>query len=323
MATRKIQKVVVAGINGTLGPSVMKNLQASNFDLTILSRDRSRTIGAWGTNLNVVEVDYSSRSQLVTALKGHDAVISLISRLDPDTQNAVADAAVEAGVYRIIPSCFGTNHRLADTRNNPALLPKVAMEEHVEQLAAAGRITFTGINTGAFLDWALRKGIFVNAHGVTPVFNGGDIPFSVSLMDHIGKAVVAALQRPEQTENKYFSIHSAVATQNKLLGLAREVRPEHEFKVIELNTEQLRANSQAAYDRGERSADALRGFLAHLTFGQRLGLFEKPDNEALGIPVLSDAELKEVVKGVVDEVLSGKESKPISWDGQRLATQKA
>ena len=149
MGTRTIQKVAVAGINGSLGPTLIPELLAANFTLTILTRSRQATLDAWPntTFASIIEVDYKSPESLTAALHGRDALLNLISRLDAAASKTLHDAAATAGVPRIIPSCFGGNHRLSSVRENPALGTKIEMEEHVEKLAAQGLITYTGIHS--------------------------------------------------------------------------------------------------------------------------------------------------------------------------------
>ena len=45
----------------------------------------------------------------------------------------------------------------------------------------------------------------------------------------------------------------------------------------------LEAASKERYEKGERSADALRGYLVRTSFGLGLGEFKKVDNEVLGV----------------------------------------
>ncbi|ETN42788.1 uncharacterized protein HMPREF1541_01946 [Cyphellophora europaea CBS 101466] len=308
-----IRRVAVAGINGTLGPAVVRHLIDGGFELTILTRDRTKTLDSWAYKAepSVVEVDYSSVEKLASAFQGHDAVVSLISRLDADSSNAIADAAANAGVYRLVPSCFGVNHRLLDIQEFPVLAPKVIVEQHVEKLAAEGKITFTGIQTGILFDWALKKGISVNAAGTTTVFNGGDFPLSATLLDDAGKAVAAVLKNPAESENKYFFIQSASITQNKLLHIFKEVRPDLELKRTEVDTKALYDKSMEAYKQGARSPDALRGMLVHASSGPGMGQFKNTDNAAVGIVELTEEQLREVAREAIDEVTKKQDFKPL------------
>jgi uncharacterized protein YbjT (DUF2867 family) len=57
----------------------------------------------------VVKVDFSDHQALVNALKGNNAVALTLGDLPNLEQNskAVVDAAIEAGVKRVLPSEYG------------------------------------------------------------------------------------------------------------------------------------------------------------------------------------------------------------------------
>ena len=52
---------------------------------------------------------------------------------------------------------------------------------------------------------------------------------------------------------------------------------------MHLDTKVLEAASKERYEKGERSADALRGYLVRTSFGLGLGEFKNVDNEVLGV----------------------------------------
>ena len=53
-------------------------------------------------------MDFNNRQELVEALKGNEAVVITINRRELEvTSKAIIDAAIDAGVKRVIPSEFG------------------------------------------------------------------------------------------------------------------------------------------------------------------------------------------------------------------------
>jgi uncharacterized protein YbjT (DUF2867 family) len=54
--------------------------------------------------VKVVKVDYTNLQSLTKALEGQDALISALATLAVPSQRMLIDAAVKAGVKRIIPS---------------------------------------------------------------------------------------------------------------------------------------------------------------------------------------------------------------------------
>lgn len=287
-------------VNGSLGSFVLEALVKAGFDVLVLTTnsEKSATLLQETGVQKSVQVQYV-KDQLVSILRGQDAVVSLISRLHSEPQNVLADATAEAGVPRLIPSYWGVDTKIPELRSNPALESKVEVEDHVDKLVAAGKLTFTGINGGMFLDWALERGIFLTLNGPTMLLNGGDVRISTSSREDLARALVAVLQNPEQFENKLVNIHSIILTQNKLIRLAREVAPDHEFKIVPFDTKIAWDKSQAAYDRGERSADAMRGFILHGLYGSGLGEHQADNSASVGIEPWSDEKLKELIASII------------------------
>jgi uncharacterized protein YbjT (DUF2867 family) len=73
----EIHNVVVAGVTGNTGPTVVKTLSASGFQVTAFTRvgSASKATSMVEPGIRVVEVDYHSHESLVFALKGIDAVV--------------------------------------------------------------------------------------------------------------------------------------------------------------------------------------------------------------------------------------------------------
>jgi hypothetical protein len=174
---------------------------------------------------------------------------------------------------------------------------KLPVYNDVLEKGAKGEITYTGINTGMFLEWVLGEDIFVGLSGRIPtrVADGGDIPMSASTLDDIGKAIAAILLKPEETVNKIYYIHTVVMTQNQVLGYAREAAPDAEFVVEHVDTAVLVEAAWKRYHEGKRDRISLRDFVIRASYGLSNGFFPKTDNEFLGIRQWSDEELKEEI----------------------------
>ena len=283
-----------------MGPFVIEALVKEKYDVTVITTNPEKTAknlpSASATTITPAEYTIQA---LTPVLRGQDVVISLISRVQPDAQRILAEAAVEAGVGRMIPSYWGLDMSNPVVRSNPAVAPKLETEEHIRSLVKAGKITSSGVQTGAFLDWALERGLFCNLHGPTMVFNGGDVDFACTARADVAKAVLAILKDPEGSRNRDYCIQSVLVTQNRLLALAREADPERELKTIQLETKQFWDQSQEKFDRGERSPEAMRGFLVHGTFGMDGGCHPRVDNADLGIEMWEDEKLKELMRQVM------------------------
>jgi hypothetical protein len=127
------------------------------------------------------------------------------------------------------------------------------------------------------------------------LFDSGDIPFSGTNLDDIGKAVASSLLEVDQFSNKFAYIHSAVVTQNQLLGYARELSPDRNFKVIPVDTAEVEKQAWERWNAGDHSPEVQRMFMPRVTFGLAKGLFEQTDNAELGIEQLTDEQIKQLV----------------------------
>lgn len=70
-----IRNVTVAGPIGNTGPTVIKTLFASGFEVTALTRSIAKAKPLLGPSIKVVEVDYLSHDSLVSALRSINTVI--------------------------------------------------------------------------------------------------------------------------------------------------------------------------------------------------------------------------------------------------------
>lgn len=101
-----------------------------------------------------IEVDYTSIENLTTALKASEAhaVVSTIPLPALTAQTNLIHAAANAGVSRFIPSEFGADLHNPLNRAAPPYKLKVEGEDLLEKLADEGKLGYTVLYNGAFLD---------------------------------------------------------------------------------------------------------------------------------------------------------------------------
>ncbi|KAF7194264.1 hypothetical protein HII31_04297 [Pseudocercospora fuligena] len=302
----QIKHVAVAGPNGTLGPSIIPNLLKEGFQVTALSRNIEKTRAAF-PGVDAKEADYSSIDGLAAVLKTvrPDAVVCLLNRHAYQEQANLIDASIVAGVPHLIPSSFGVNTTDPEVRWLPPILEKVRMENYVRRKAeeSNGKFTYTMINTGMFLDWAMKMQVLVNLKNdgqPSRIFNSGDVKASGTVLDDVGLAVAHALQKRDQLINRTCSIHSTSFSQNQLLAYAQELAPGRKFETVTIDTAEMQRQAQEKYDQGDSSPMTLRPFLMHATFGSGLSLFQKVDNEILDIPIWSKEKVMALVKEAME-----------------------
>ncbi|VTT55958.1 unnamed protein product [Fusarium fujikuroi] len=289
--------VVIAGGTGRLGPPTIKHLLRNGFKVSVLTRNPS--LAKLSAEVDVIGADYSSAETLSPSLvgRGFDAIVIILNRLAYDASVVAMQAAVNAGIYRAIPSFFGVSLDNPEIANMPFMKTKLPVLNDVLAKAQKGEITYTGINTGMFLDWVLDEDIFVGLSGKAPtrVADGGDIPMSATTLDDIGKAISAVLLNPDETVNKLCYIHTVVMTQNQVLGYAREAAAGAEFAVEQVDTKVLVEAAWKRYNEGIRDRVSVRDFVIRASYGMGNGFFPKTDNDFLGIRQWSDEELKKEI----------------------------
>ncbi|KAK3988036.1 hypothetical protein QBC44DRAFT_382754 [Cladorrhinum sp. PSN332] len=297
--SQPITKVVLAGATGNLGPTILSHLLASNFAVTVLTRSNSTSNKpSFPDSVTVKEVDYDSLASLTAALQGQQAVISTLGPSALAKQLLLIEAAESVGtVQKFIPSEFG-----GDTTH-----PKVAAfpgydttKVPVQKALRESGLNWTLVLNGAFLDWAIQIGwILDGKNRKITLYDGGEREFSASTLEDIGKAVVGVLKKPEETKNRAVYVNSARVTLKGLLEKAKKASgtKDEDWTVEEKNVEDLLAE---AYEelKGENPDQGswVLKFIVATVYGEGYGgLFEKVDNELLGIKGLSDEEVGEIV----------------------------
>ncbi|KAL4762243.1 aromatic alcohol reductase [Aspergillus foveolatus] len=337
MATKNIQNVAVAGVNGNLGPAVLHALTTSGlFKITIFTRlkaeseagtrspssasapiqvpaynnsngsDSGNSIDTPKRSIQTVQVNYDSVDDLTTHLTAHSihAVVSLLPHTAPNTQTNLIQAAVAAGVYRFIPSEFGSDLDNPVNRAAPTYKGKVTIQELLKGLAAENKISYTIIYNGAFLDWGLTHGFPIDLEKRTAVlYDGGERVYSTTTQQTIGHAVVSVLANPEETKNRVVRIAEANVTIKQLLSLVQEVVGDKDWTVTETDIDQEIDKAWALIKKGVFSFESMMPFIYRAGWGKDAGgHFETTDNILLGVNELDAEGVKSVIEGVVKKL---------------------
>jgi hypothetical protein len=137
--------------SGSIGKIILDGLIASSqFEITAISRKESEATFPPGVAL--LKTDYSE-TDLETAFKGKDVVISAVGASAFGEQKKFVDAAVRAGVKRFIPSEFSVNSQNeAVVQLLPLFGQKKQLIEYLKSKETDG-LTWTGIATSGLFDW--------------------------------------------------------------------------------------------------------------------------------------------------------------------------
>lgn len=276
------KNVIIIGAGGNLGPSVLKAFLNSSFNTSVLSREGSKS--TFPTGVQVIHANYDEPQSLRKAFNGQDAVISLVGGNALGDQEKLIDAAIAAGVKRFFPSEFGSDTPNPRTREIvPIFSAKTGAVSYLKTKESA--ISWTSVITGPFFDWGLKVGFLgFNLQDKTfTVVDSGDATFSTTNLLYIGKALVAALEKAEETRNQYVYVSEFQISQNELLKLAENVSGE-KFTVKKTTFKELVALGNRLLSEGNHAG--VGPLIQSITFGDeglgdlsRNGLW----NERLGL----------------------------------------
>lgn len=294
-----IKKVAVAGATGTLGTPVTKALLEAGFEVTALTRNASAQCPH---GVQIAVVDYSSKESLQKALYGQDALISTINTSTPGAQDLLFDTAISQKVQRLIPSEFGSDTISPEPRALPVYASKVALQDHIKSKIVDTETTYTFVLNNAFLDYGLQHDLLINRKTRTAqLFDGGDIPFTMTPLSMVGDAVVGVLRKPQETANQIVKVHGVTVTQKQLIQLYEKFSPgewtttpydtkegvKHAYETLRTNPGDIGAwvvpmMSRVAYGRGSDN-----------------NWEHNNDDKLLGITPLTEAQLESYVKAAV------------------------
>ncbi|KAL2824245.1 hypothetical protein BDW59DRAFT_87369 [Aspergillus cavernicola] len=296
-----IRNVVLAGVSGNLGPTILAAVSASPlFTVTVFTRPGSTP--SLPAGVKSVPVNYNSIDELAQHLKGQDAVISAIPPTAAQQQTNLIHAAVAAKVSRFLPSEFGSDLDNAANRAAPVYGPKIAAQELLKALAAEGKISYTIVYNGAFLDWGLKVGFPLDPRKkVAALHDGGERLYSTTTLGAVGKAVVGVLSKPEETKDRVVRVGEAATTLKEVLALAQEIVGSDGWAVTEPDTTEEAEKALVKIKQGVLTGETIMPFIFKAIWGaENGGHFNTTDNELLGIQTLDKADIKKIIQNVVD-----------------------
>ncbi|KAJ6013132.1 hypothetical protein N7522_003487 [Penicillium canescens] len=296
-----LRNIVLAGVSGNLGPAILSAVSSSpSINVTVFTRPGSSPTVPSG--VKTVEVNYDSVEDLTKNLNGQDAIVSTIPPTSATAQTNLIHAAVAAGVKRFLPSEFGSDLHNPLNRAAPVYADKIKVQELLSSLAAEGKITYTVVYNGMFLDWGLQFGFPVNLRKKTAVLHdGGERLYTTTTLAGVGKAVVGILSHPEETKNRVVRVGEAVTTIKELLALSQDIVGGEEWTITKPDTAKEAEKALVKIKQGVFSHETILPFIYRAIWGKENGgHFTTTDNELLGIKELDKEGLQKVIQDVVD-----------------------
>lgn len=216
-----------------------------------------------------------------------------------EAQKILIDAAVQAGVRRMIPSEYGNDTQNPKLATIPIYFPKIAIREYLDQQVAENPgFSYTIVMNSSFLapGWTLNFIVDVNAKKCL-VKDGGNSLFSAATLPAIGQSIVGILTHLEETANRPVKIKSVDSTQRELISMAQKIDPSAEWDITYARTEDLEKEAHQRWIGGDHSPEVVEKFINRAFLGKGYGgYFPETDNKLLGIRELSKFELEELVR---------------------------
>lgn len=293
-----IQNVAVAGASGAMGAPLVQELLKAKFNVTALTRPDSSNHPPTGAK--TVEVNYDDAESLKNALKDQHALISTLGTASIEQQHKLFEAAIDAGVKRLIPSEFGCDTLRSPARDLPVFAPKVQIREAIEQKIKGTGTTYTWVFNNVFLDWSLDNKFVVNLQDKKfEIYDGGEKVYTTTPIPFIARGVVGVLKNPEATANRAVRIHGAALTQKQFLDIVQQVVGKDGWQIDELKTKDLEKESYGILQNDPGNFMGwVPGFLKRAIFAEGYGgsFAESNDNELLGLKAMSEKDVEELVR---------------------------
>lgn len=218
-------------------------------------------------------------------------------------QRELIDAAIAANVRRFIPSEFGADLQNTKVRSLPNYQQKVIIEDYLADKAREGRITYTLIYNGAFLDWAIQAGVLIDIKRRKSIlYDGGNRPVSATRLSTVGKAVTSVLTNYDKTANRAIYVHDVAISQRRLLEIAQKITSEESWSVETADTAQMEADAREQLSRGSSDPAIWYAFVKRAGFGDGYGShFQKLDNSMLAIPEMTEGEIESLLTTLIKQ----------------------
>lgn len=248
--------------------------------------------------MKVVEVNFTSLESLTAALKGIDGLVSTVAAAAIENQTVLIDAAIAAGVKRFIPSEYGSCTTSPKVETLPIYAPMFKIRQYLQEKAKAGKLTWTVLACGAFLDFLFGGPILLDyANHKANLFDEGDNRISSTSLPKIGKAIVEILKNFEATKNKIVRTSEVILNQNQLLRIAEQVRPDIKWKISKVQTSVVLKEGLDGLSAGDFSMPVIMKILAGTALAGDIygGAYDETDNELLGVKELTEDDLRRLV----------------------------
>ncbi|KAI5364711.1 Putative NmrA-like domain, NAD(P)-binding domain superfamily [Septoria linicola] len=215
-------------------------------------------------------------------------------------QTILVDAAIAAGVKRILPSEFGSDPEDSRTRLLPVFGYKVEVEHYCKEKVQGTSTSYTLVVNNEFFDWNLDNSFGVDVRNKkVEIFDGSEHTYSAAPLAFVARGIVAGLQHPIETANRVVRLHGLSMTQNRLQEVLQRFTGKEGWHISHVNLadRETQAYNNLQTDPSNMYAWAVP-FLHCAVYGKDFhnDFSKNNDNTLLGLQELSEAEIEEIVK---------------------------
>ncbi|KAI8716122.1 NmrA domain-containing protein [Fusarium sp. LHS14.1] len=242
--------VAIVGATGKIGSSIVSallNSQDHHFKVTALvqpaSADKPTTNHLAQQNVNIVLADLQGElSELTRALNGFDVVICALPPNYTLDQIPLADAALQAGVKRFVPSMWSTVApqknvmKIRDTKEDVINhLTKIGLPYTVIDIGFWHEIMIPRVGSGRLDHVALYSKYFFVDKGL--------VPCATIHIDDVGRYVTHIISDP-RTLNRMVFAYGEVTSQSEAVQLIQRVADEG-IPLVKVNYQQVSKAAQS------------------------------------------------------------------------------
>jgi len=242
---------------------------------------------------------------------GFDTVISALGRSAIHLQIPLIKVAEESDtIKRFFPSEYGTDiEYFPDSNKEKPHQEKLKVRKYIREHTK--RLTFTYVVTGPYPEYyiganpsAPEIGSFDVKAKQAWLLGDGNEKVSFTTMPDVGTLVVASLKHPEESRNAILKVNSFTSTGNEILA-EFEKQTGSKWEVHHTSLDELKRIEEETWSKGVPYATGVTLKRIWISGGT---LYEKRDNEKIGLKDEDMETLEQIVVGVIKSQTSVKGS---------------
>ncbi|TVY82386.1 putative pinoresinol-lariciresinol reductase [Lachnellula suecica] len=303
MSTTTFRSVALLGATGNLGSKILAALNTAGYTVTAIQRKDSKNVASGAANS--LKVDLTSESGLTEAFKGQDVVVSAVPNPVLATEKVWMDAAVSAGVKRIVLSEYSTNLETKLSQALPIVKDKLEIRKYAETLGSSGKIGWSSVNGGPFFVPFIWTSGWMGANPKTKkasYHDGGNKIVCTSTLERIGESVakILAPEHAAETKNKSIYTYSAPVSERKITDIIAKITGSN-FSETNSSIDEVTKDAFAAFEKGDMSK--MMHFYIPFCFGDGYGgdFRDQAWNEKLGLKEMSDKEVEDMFRSFLSK----------------------